>query len=90
MGGKAKHVIKGRKRPPTFPWYQKVGGSFCAPISVADFAVRERRLVNYIDGAAFHTGEGYRRGCFIRRRLREAEPPWTIEELRATRFGQWA
>jgi len=61
-----------------------------SPISVADFAVPERRLAIYIDGAAFHTGERYRRDRFIRRRLREADPPWTIEELRATDLGQGA
>ena len=61
-----------------------------SPISVADFAVRERHLAIYIDGAAFHTGERYRRDRFIRRRLKEATPPWTVEELRATDLGQGA
>ena len=61
-----------------------------SPISVADFAIPERRLAIYIDGAAFHTGERYRRDHFIRRRLREADPPWTIEELRAADLGQGA
>jgi len=90
MGGKSKHLIRGRKRPPTFPWCQKVDGRFRAPISVADFAVPERRLAIYIDGAAFHTGDRYRRDRFIRRRLREADPPWRVEELRATDLGQGA
>jgi len=59
-----------------------------SPISVADFAVPERRLAIYIDGVAFHTGERYRRDRFIRRRLREADPPWTVEEFRAADLGQ--
>ncbi|MHB1161801.1 MAG: helicase-related protein [Chloroflexota bacterium] len=52
-------------------------------ISVADFAVPERRLAIYIDGAAFHTGANLRRDRFIRRRLREGNPPWRVVELRA-------
>ncbi|MBE7558417.1 DEAD/DEAH box helicase [bacterium] len=54
-----------------------------APISVADFAVPERRLAIYVDGAAFHRGPNLRRDRFIRRRLREGNPPWRVEELRA-------
>jgi hypothetical protein len=53
------------------------------PISVADFAVPERRLAIYIDSAAFHVGEHLRRDRFIRDRLRQGTPPWRIEELRA-------
>src|SRR5271157_1602092 len=30
MGGKAKYLLRGRKRPPTFPWCQTVGGPFRA------------------------------------------------------------
>src|SRR5271157_5473635 len=63
-GGKAKQLIRGRKRPPTFPWCQKVDGRFFAPISVADFAVRERRLPIYIDRVTFHTGHGSNPGFF--------------------------
>jgi hypothetical protein len=53
------------------------------PISVADFAVPERRLAIYIDGAAFHVGLNLRRDRFIRERLRGGTPPWRVEELRA-------
>ena len=58
------------------------------PISVADFAVPDRRLAIYIDGAAFHTGQRYRRDRFIRGRLREGNPPWRVEELRAADLAQ--
>ena len=53
-------------------------------ISVADFAVPERRLAIYVDGAAFHVGQNLRRDRFIRERLRGATPPWRVEELRAS------
>ena len=53
------------------------------PISIADFAVPERRLAIYIDGAAFHMGQNLRRDRFIRDRLRHGNPPWRVEELRA-------
>lgn len=52
-------------------------------ISVADFAVPERRLAIYVDGAAFHVGQNLRRDQFIRGRLRNGEPAWRVEELRA-------
>lgn len=51
------------------------------PISIADFAVLERRLAIYIDGAAFHVGSRLRRDRSIRTRLREAG--WTVVELRS-------
>jgi hypothetical protein len=54
------------------------------PITIADFAVPERRLAIYIDGAAFHVGQNLRRDRFIRSRLRNAAPPWRVEELRAS------
>ena len=54
-----------------------------AAISVADFAVLERRLAIYVDGAAFHTGANLRRDRSIRTRLREGSPPWKIIELTA-------
>jgi replicative superfamily II helicase len=59
-----------------------------APISVADFAVPQRRLAIYIDGAAFHTGERLRRDRYIRDRLRNGTPPWRVEELRAADLAQ--
>jgi hypothetical protein len=55
-----------------------------APISVADFAVPERRVAIYIDGAAFHIGAALRRDRSIRDRLRNGTPPWRIEELTAS------
>ncbi len=57
-------------------------------ISVADFAVPERQLAIYIDGAAFHTGTHLRRDRHIRDRLRSADPPWQVEELRASDLAQ--
>ncbi len=53
------------------------------PITIADFAVPERRLAIYIDGAAFHVGERLRRDRYIRDRLRNATPPWHVVELSA-------
>jgi hypothetical protein len=54
-----------------------------APISVADFAVPDRRLAIYVDGAAFHVGQNLRRDRYIRQRLRNGSPPWRIVELRS-------
>jgi Domain of unknown function (DUF1998) len=59
-----------------------------SPISVADFAVVERRLAIYIDSAAFHVGQNLRRDRFIRERLRTGTPPWRVEELRAADLAQ--
>jgi hypothetical protein len=53
------------------------------PITIADFAIPERRLAIYIDGAAFHIGERLRRDRYIRDRLRNATPPWRVVELYA-------
>lgn len=53
------------------------------PISIADFAVPERRLAIYIDGAAFHVGQRLRRDRIIRERLRQGQPPWRVVSLRA-------
>jgi len=55
-----------------------------APISVADFAVSDRRLAIYIDGASFHIGPNLRRDRYIRNRLRNGSPPWRVMELRAS------
>ncbi|MFZ4438831.1 MAG: DEAD/DEAH box helicase [Syntrophales bacterium] len=54
------------------------------PISIADFAVPERRLAIYIDGAAFHIGDRLRRDRLIRGRLRQGSHPWRVVELRAS------
>src|SRR4029453_11668083 len=53
-----------------------------APISIADFAVVERRMAIYVDGAKFHVGANLRRDTFIRDRLRNGTPPCAIEESR--------
>jgi hypothetical protein len=60
------------------------------PISVADFAVPERHLAIFIDGASIHVGERLRRDRFIRQQLRNGEPPWTVKEFRATDLRQGA
>lgn len=59
-------------------------------ISVADFAVPERRLAIYIDGAAFHRGANRARDAHLRERLRAGAPPWTVVELRAADLGRGA
>jgi hypothetical protein len=41
------------------------------------------RKAVYIDGASFHFGANLRRDRYIRDRLRNGDPPWRIEELRA-------
>jgi hypothetical protein len=61
-----------------------------AATTVADFAVRERRVAIYVDGAAFHTGTNLRRDRYIRNRLREGDPPWKIVELNARDLGRGA
>jgi len=53
------------------------------PISIADFAVPEKRLAIYVDGAAFHVGANLRRDRYIRDKLRNGNPPWRVVELRA-------
>lgn len=55
-----------------------------APISVADFAISDRRIAIYVDGAAFHSGSNLRRDRFIRDRLRAGSPPWNVVELRSS------
>jgi hypothetical protein len=66
-----------QRRVPVFPRNGE------AAISIADFAVPERRLAIYVDGAAFHLGANLRRDRYIRARLRAGSPPWTIVELTA-------
>jgi replicative superfamily II helicase len=58
------------------------------PISIADFAVPERRLAIYIDGASVHVGANLRRDRAIRDRLRHGEPPWRVEEFRAQHLSE--
>ena len=61
-----------------FPVVLKAGEP---PISIPDFAVPERQLAIYVDGAAFHKGMNLRRDRFIRNRLRDAG--WQVVELRS-------
>lgn len=72
-----KHGFNPQKQVPVSP------NDGEAPISIADFAVPEKRLAIYIDGAAFHVGERLRRDRWIREKLRNGSPPWTVVELRA-------
>lgn len=58
-------------------------GNSTKPISLADFAIAERRLAIYIDGACFHTGVNLRRDRKIREALRAGTPPWTVLEFGA-------
>jgi len=60
------------------------------PLSIADFAIPDRRLAIYIDGAAFHVGQRLRRDRFVRDRLRSSALPWRVEEFRATDLGRGA
>lgn len=71
------HGLKVEKQVPVSP------SDATAPISVADFAIPEKRLAIYVDGASFHTGSNLRRDRFIRNRLRSGSPPWNVIELRA-------
>ena len=72
-----KHGFHPEKQVPV----SATGGG--APISIADFAVPNRRLAIYIDGAAFHVGQNLRRDRYIREKLRSGQPPWRVEELTA-------
>lgn len=51
------------------------------PITIADFAIPERRLAIYIDGANYHVGGNVRRDRFIRKSLADANPPWCVLEF---------
>ena len=50
-------------------------------ISTADFAIPAAKLVVYVDGAAFHTGNRLRRDRIIRERLRAGTAGWRVVEL---------
>jgi hypothetical protein len=58
------------------------------PISIPDFAIPEKRLAIYVDGAAFHRGANLRRDRFIRNKLRDAG--WQIVELQASDLAEGA
>ena len=72
-----KHGFTPQKQVPVAP------AEGMKPISVADFAVPEKRLAIYVDGASVHIGSVLRRDRFIRNRLRNGNPPWKVVELRA-------
>lgn len=78
------HGFHPKKQEPVSP------SAGVSPISIADFAVPERRLAIYVDGAAFHVGQNLRRDRFIRGRLRGGNPPWQIVELRAADLAEGA
>lgn len=71
------HGFHPRKQVPVAP----TDGE--ASISIADFAVPEKRLAIYVDGAAFHVGANLRRDRAIRERLRNGTPGWRVVVLRA-------
>jgi Lhr-like helicase len=54
-----------------------------AVISIADFRVLNTKILVYIDGAAFHRGDRYRRDKFIRRKLMDGDLRWSVIELRS-------
>jgi hypothetical protein len=72
-----KHGIEVEKQVPVSP---DPGGR---PISQADFKVRDKNILIYIDGAAFHTGSRLRRDRAIRKSLAEGGQKWKIIELSA-------
>jgi len=61
------------------------------PISTADFAIIDgsKQIAIYIDGAAFHVGKNLRRDIIIRNKLKNAQKPWTVIELRAKDLGKF-
>jgi hypothetical protein len=72
-----KHGIEVEKQVPVSP---DPGGR---PISQADFKVKDRNVLIYIDGAAFHIGGRLRRDRAIRKSLAEGNERWKIVELKA-------
>jgi hypothetical protein len=51
------------------------------PISTADFAIPDKKVAIYIDGAAFHVGNRLRRDRIIRNRLRDGSNGWKVVEF---------
>jgi hypothetical protein len=72
-----KHGVVLEKQVPVAP------SATSAPISQADFRVAGTKVLLYVDGAAFHTGNRLRRDRAIRQALRDGEIGWKIVELRA-------
>ena len=69
-----KHGIEVEKQVPVSP---DPGGR---PISQADFKVKNRNVLIYIDGAAFHTGGRLRRDRAIRQSLEDGLNNWIVIE----------
>ncbi|BDU73133.1 DEAD/DEAH box helicase [Mesoterricola silvestris] len=76
------HGLDVEKQVPVAP--DSVG----APISSADFRVKDSKILIYVDGAAFHTGNRLRRDRAIRERLQKGAIGWIIVELRAVDLGR--
>lgn len=70
-----KHGFTPEKQVPISP----VDGQ--PPITVADFAIPEKRLAIYIDGAAYHKGIALRRDRSIREKLRNGPAQWSVLEF---------
>lgn len=74
----AQHGFYPEKQVPIFRDGQR------QPFTVADFAVPDRRLAIYIDGATIHIGANLRRDRYIRQQLQTMDPPWQVVVLHAT------
>ena len=72
-----KHGIEVEKQVPVSP---DPGGR---PISQADFKVKDKNILIYIDGAAFHVGQRLRRDRTIRQSLSNGSAAWLVIEARA-------
>jgi hypothetical protein len=72
------HGIQVEKQVPVSP---EPGGR---AISTADFAIQDRMIAVYVDGAAFHTGNRMRRDRIIRKRLRAGSMWWRGMVIRAS------
>jgi hypothetical protein len=72
-----KHGIEVEKQVPVSP---DPGGR---PISQADFKIRDKNVLIYVDGAAFHTGSRLRRDRVIRQALIDGLARWKVVELSA-------
>lgn len=75
-----KHGIKVEKQVPVSA---TEGG---APISIADFAIPEKKIAIYVDGAAFHKGRALRRDRKIRESLKATG--WKVVEMTARDLGR--
>ena len=72
-----KHGIEVEKQVPVSP------DPGDRPISQADFMVRDKNILIYIDGAAFHTGSRLRRDRAIRQALTGGKCHWHVVEFSA-------